>query len=329
MTEATAANPIDEQAMRWAIRRAHGTLTPDDQAALARWLDADGRHRGAYLRARAGLHALERAVLDPRRAAVPVRAGVRWAAPSRRWTARIAAGAGALAACVAGALLLVDADPSRPAVRAPIAAAPVAQAAPRRQDLGDGSVAWVSPGGQIRVQMLADSRRITLLRGEARFVVAPDHRRPFVVQSGRAFAQATGTIYTVARAGAQGGAVSVQRGSVLVWAGDERDQAVLLHAGDRMTLEPHPAAASSPAPAPLPSPALAQFAFDNVPIATAVRRFNRVNHVRIRVDDPAIGAATVVGLFRANEPERFAAAAAAVAGGCVTHRGETIVIGPC
>lgn len=328
MTEATAANPIDEQAMRWAVRRAHGTLTPDDQAALARWLDADARHRGAYLRARAGLHALERAVLDPRRAAAPRRTGGRRAAPSRRWSARIAAGAGALAACVAGALLLVDADPSRPAARTP-AAATVAAAAPRRQDLGDGSVAWVSPGGQIRVQMLADSRRITLLRGEARFVVAPDHRRPFVVQSGRAFAQATGTIYTVARAGAQGGAVSVQRGSVLVWAGDERDQAVLLHAGDRMTLEPHPAVASSPAPAPLPSPALAQFAFDDVPIATAVRRFNRVNRVRIRVDDPAIGAATVVGLFRANEPERFAAAAAAVAGGCVTHRADTIVIGPC
>lgn len=77
-----------------------------------------------------------------------------------------------------------------------------------------------------------------LLRGEATFKVAKDKARPFVVQSGDVYAQATGTVYSVRRVGLTGGTVKVREGSVLVWPHDERDQAVLLHAGGTVTLDP-------------------------------------------------------------------------------------------
>jgi transmembrane sensor len=118
-------------------------------------------------------------------------------------------------------------------------------------------------------------------------------------------------------------------GSVLVWARDERDQAVLLHAGGELTLKPGP---QLPEPKPmavaphLPPPELAQMAFDNEPIRSAVVRFNRVNSRKIVIADSEIGNTEIVGLFRANDPERFAQAAAAMANGTVEHEKGKIVI---
>ena len=63
---------------------------------------------------------------------------------------------------------------------------------------------------------------------------------PFVVQAGDVYAQATGTVYSVNRVDRTGGRVKVTEGSVLVWAQDERDQAVLLRAGGELTLKPAP-----------------------------------------------------------------------------------------
>src|SRR5258705_423402 len=45
--------PISEQAARWAVRADAGPLGPDEQQELDAWLNADPRHRGAYVRARA------------------------------------------------------------------------------------------------------------------------------------------------------------------------------------------------------------------------------------------------------------------------------------
>jgi transmembrane sensor len=163
-------------------------------------------------------------------------------------------------------------------------------------------------------------RKVMLLQGEATFHVAKDRQHPFVVQSGDVYAQATGTVYSVRRAGAAGGAVRVDEGSVLVWVRDERDQAVLLHAGDAVTLEPgigrpdRVEAGRQESSPPPPPPELAQISLDNVTIEAAARRFNRINRAQIIIADPAVGQVRIVGLFHANDPERFAEAAAAVAG---------------
>jgi transmembrane sensor len=93
-----------------------------------------------------------------------------------------------------------------------------------------------------------------------------------------------------------------------------------------LTLEPGPEAREQTAA--LPSSAVAQISLDDVPIASAVARFNSLNETRIVIDDPEIGEIKIIGLFSAHEPEQFAQAAAVVADARVVRRGRDIVLQP-
>ena len=97
MTTTRPANAIDEQAAAWVAREDRGPLDAGEAAALDAWLQADGRHLGAYARARAVFVRLERS-----QALGPGFAPLRDAAAPRRsrrrlpWMASLAAGLGAL-----------------------------------------------------------------------------------------------------------------------------------------------------------------------------------------------------------------------------------------
>src|SRR3546814_8633019 len=75
----------------------------------------------------------------------------------------------------------------------------------------------------------------------------------------------------------------------------------------------------------LPPPELAQISLDNVPVRAAVARFNRVNSTKIILADSAIGDVEIIGLYRANDPEQFAEAVAAISGARVEQSGSNIV----
>ncbi|TPE63722.1 DUF4880 domain-containing protein [Sandaracinobacter neustonicus] len=325
----TSSDPgIEQAAAHWAVRASHGELDGEQQAALDLWLARDRRHRGAYLRARAGLKILDRALTaePPRQSHVNDndKPGWRDAGLFRRLRGQGGAGGAVLMAGLALCLLLVIPAglPSIMPVRAP--AMPDAA---ETMKLADGSVVTLRDGGRIQVSMSDQTRRIVLLSGEASFKVAKDQARPFVVQSGSVYAQATGTRYSVRRQGESGGAIAVAEGSVLVWARDEREQAVLLRAGDKLALEPTLAPQRTvAAERPLPPPAIAKISLDDVPIASAVARFNRINSTQIVIADPAIGDLRIVGLFRANDPEGFAEAVAQFADAEVAHEKGRIVI---
>lgn len=329
---------IAGRAAEWAVMVEYGEMTSDDRAELDIWLAADRRHRGAFLRARAGLYVAEDQVIQTQSLFAATNAlvpdndnrdaqGEFVPAPLRRgffrWNGKAVAGGIVLAASVA-TLMAIDV-PIRSLFRQTELAS-----AEQIVALKDGSIATLGKGARIAITLTPDYRRITLIGGEATFEVAYDKARPFVVQSGDVFAQATGTVYSVNRVDETGGTVKVTEGSVLVWARDERDQAVLLHAGGELTLKPGPrlpeASTTAPAPRHLPPPEIAQIAFDNEPIRLAIVRFNRVNSTKIVIADPEIGNIEIVGLFHANDPERFAQAAVALAGGRVEHQNGQIVI---
>ena len=338
MASADPINAIDEQAAVWAVEAAHGEMTAQSRANLEAWLSADTRHRGAYIRARAWLRAAEDAVIATHRAptASVATASLRasdndnngitpgaWHRLASRWSGRAVAGGAAVAMSLA---LLVAVGVPVPGLVTPtetIASAKVVT-------LKDGSVATLGRDAQIQVSLSEGIRKITLLSGEATFEVAKDKSRPFVVRSGDVYAQATGTVYSVRRIGLTGGGVRVSEGSVLVWPRDERDQAVLLHAGGTVTLDPGPMATTTEASRSgsrrLPPPELAQISLDNIPVRSAVARFNRVNSTKIILADPAIGDIEIIGLYRANDPEHFAEAVAAISGAHIERSGSTIVI---
>ena len=240
-------------------------------------------------------------------------------APRRAWPGwgrRVAAGGAALAASVAAAVM-VGALPSG---QVEMVHPPVAE---KNMKLADGSVATLRDRGKIDVQLSPNVRRITLLSGEALFHVAKDKARPFVVRSGDIYAQATGTIYSVSRVGSTGGTVRVMQGSVLVWSRNERDQAVLLHPGDALTLD---LSKTQPVASKTAPPELAEISLDNVPISVAAVRFNRVNSTKLMIADRTIGDTRIVGQFRASDVEQFAKAAAILVGGKVERRKGAFVI---
>lgn len=340
MVSAGPTNIINDTALHWATEVSGGDVTPEIRAELDAWLAADTRHRGAFMRAQAWILATEDAVIaahpasdravsgaaplalddshtsiTARSRATPLRSGL------LRWGWRAATGGMALMACLIVAIAL-DVPLLSPFQPAHVAAS---------ETLADGSTVTFSSDARIEVMLSPEYRRITLLSGEATFHVAKDKSRPFVVQSGGVYAQATGTVYSVRRIGKTGGTVKVTQGSVLVWPGDERDQAVLLRAGGTVTLEPGPPSApsatkSAPTEPRLPPPELAQISLDNVTIKDAAARFNRVNSTKIVVTDARIANVTITGLYKASDPEQFAKAAATIANGHVRMESSVIVI---
>lgn len=267
---------------------------------MAAWLLADRRHRGALIRAQAALRVLEDVVVE--RAPVLPQSSNDGQYRRRSWH-RMAGWA------IAASLLLLAFPAGLPVQGQKIV------------DLADGSVATLDDNAQIVSRIDAHVRTIVLLRGQAQFEVAHDPSRPFVVHAGNVSAQATGTVYSVDRIGVRGASVRVDEGSVLVWGGDARDQAVLVRAGGALTLQPD-ATTSEPAPAR----GVGRIALHDERVVDAAARFNRINRVQIVIDDPVIADVRIVGLFKANDPYAFANAAAAVAGGCVTAHLDRIVL---
>lgn len=341
MASADPTDRINDRAAEWAVEVAHGEMTPGSHADLQAWLAADRRNRGAYVRACAWLRAAEDAVVDTHRAAASQKTDHPLPIPhnddddqgdriERGWRRRGFLRRGGSAVAGAAALAMSAAALTGVGMQIPELFQKAAPSAGEPVQLRDGSVATLGHGADIRILLSDNIRRVTLLRGEAIFQVAKDEKRPFVVRTGDVYAQATGTVYSVSRVGLTGGTVKVQEGSVLVWPRDERDQAVLLHAGGTVTLDPGPLNGSAkPAPVvaqPLPPPELAQISLDDVPVSQAVRRFNRVNARKIVIADPAIEEIRIIGLYRANDPEQFAKAVAAISGGVVEKHDDSIVV---
>jgi transmembrane sensor len=306
---------VADQAAVWAARGAYGEMTEQDCGELEAWLADDRRHRGAYLRAQAAVIAMETAVAQgPAVVASDNDNDSGTAAPGRRFRwAAIAASVAVLMAVATPVWRMLD---------------PVAASHHERMMLSDGSSADLDADARIAVVMSAQKRQITLLKGKATFHVAKDTARPFIVRSGDVYAQATGTIYSVTRLGSSGGTINVKEGKVLVWAGETRDRAVLLHAGGALSLDPGKSGLASAMKQETPAAPSGndQISFDDVSIAIAVQRFNRLQSVKRLEVDPALAEIKLVGLFRADDPEQFAKAAAAVSGGKVEHAGNRLVI---
>ncbi|MEM9758431.1 MAG: FecR domain-containing protein [Pseudomonadota bacterium] len=99
--------------------------------------------------------------------------------------------------------------------------------------LDDDSQLWLDWDSRVRVSYSASQRLIDLDRGRARFKVAPDTQRPFVVRVDGVDVQAVGTEFVVNRRRANEVEVAVVEGIVGVHGGD-RSQATRLTAAQAL-----------------------------------------------------------------------------------------------
>lgn len=180
--ESSETDPVGDAAIEWFVRMRAGTLSREEQTSFETWLASDEANAAAFEDI---LHMYGHlAGMRPSRRA-------RWRLrPSRRSSVAgatiIALGCLALLASIEELSSLLWSDY-------------YAGVGERRLvTLDDGSRAQLDSRSSIAIRYGATERRLTLLNGEAWFEVAPDARRPFVVEAGGGTVTALGTAFDVA-----------------------------------------------------------------------------------------------------------------------------------
>jgi transmembrane sensor len=182
--------------------------------------------------------------------------------------------------------------------------------------LPDGSLLHLNTDSAVTVRYSSSERLVSVDRGEALFDVAHDNQRRLRVAAGEGQVVAVGTQFDVYRK-PDSTVVTVVEGTVALFAGDARptgsgavlpDQALRVGAGYQVRID-----AGSGWGQPVPVDAQASVAwlhreivFQARPLGEVADEFNRYSQILIEIDDPALRALPVSGLFNAYDTDSFA-----------------------
>jgi transmembrane sensor len=328
--------PTDVEAARWVVRLDAGELSDEEQRELNAWLTSAPHHHGALVRARAVWGDLDRlgAIAggssrdEP---VVPAEGARALAMPkstpitrrSRRWWLSAAA-----AAClvVAGVTWFATVS-GRQVYESDIGEV-------RRLTLADGSTMVLNTASRAVVRFTDATREVQLERGEALFEVQKNKRRPFIVRTGEVSVRAVGTAFAVRVGEARvdvtvtEGVVELTRASGVGPGAATPEPPARLAANEHATVRATGAVAIESVAPPVVERHLAWrngvLAFNGETLGEAVEEINRHNHRQIVIDDAALSARPVVGIFRANDIDGFAQAAAAALGASAHEEGDII-----
>jgi transmembrane sensor len=315
MSGRQSASEIEAEAARWVMRLDREGRTCDVADDLQNWLAGDTRRQGALLQAEAAWVMLDRGQL------LSAEPGRRAANDSLRVPRRaLFVGAGAAIAAGVGAAFLLNLPEQYGTAVGEV----------RRIPLADGSTAAINTGSTINVDLGRDARRVRLEKGEAWFQVARDPSRPFRVEAGPVRVEAVGTAFSVRRR--KGGAdVRVTEGVVRVWVEGAEGHVVRLSAGAKAFVADN-AAVTERTGAPSEIDRELAWRSGKIDLAgetleQAVAEFNRYNARKLVVTDPDLAAERLYGVFRTDDPEGFAGAAAASLDASVSADADEIRIG--
>ncbi|HEY0799849.1 MAG TPA: FecR domain-containing protein [Steroidobacteraceae bacterium] len=314
---------IDQEAAHWAVRLSAGALDLETQAQLDQWLDADPRHRGALLRARAAWADLDRlaALSGHREPQGPMEMSPKTNLASR--SARSFANRRFFLAASISALLfgsgtwvLLRRNGTYVSKLGEV----------RRVTLADGSHMVLNTATEASVHFDTARREINLSAGEGLFQVVKDPKRPFIVRAGGVSVRAVGTVFTVRNDGNQVD-VLVTEGVVEL---TDHDSGVVrrVAANERATVMDTRQVAVAKITQAQAERRLAwrdgMVDFDGDSLSHAVDEMNRHNDRRIFIDDQSLGSRPIVGRFRANDPDGFAATVSVALGVQTELQGDAI-----
>jgi len=306
---------VDAAAADWWVKQDRGALAELESVEFEKWL-TDPRHARAYSRVRKACEVVDGARADPtfaalRQAALEIPRAPRWI--------RTSVVVGSLAAaCAAVAIGLVWLRPAS-APEAPAAA--VAGTGTYRTQVGEQQTVTLSDGSRVTLDTMSaldvaftpSTRLVHLHSGRARFEVAHDAARPFVVQVGTHRARALGTAFDV-RLNGEDLDILLVEGSLLVEPLSPRTgsggaatepTAVTLAPGQRFTLS---AGRSRVTSAEVKRETLwldGFVAFDDQRLDVAVAEMNRYAVSPILIRDPAVASMRISGIFHTRQPQRF------------------------
>jgi transmembrane sensor len=297
---------LREESAAW-LARLRGPSTPEDHAAFEAWYNAAPEHAEAYDAVLQSWEAAGLAKLTPAgRTRRDLKAGLAY-----RWRYAVAAAAAvmviALFAFGAGARFL-----------APDAARPVEFASHKNEirtiELADGSGVTLDTASLVRATYSPRERRVVLLRGRARFAVAHDSARPFIVATPAGSVIAHGTVFDVAFDGMRI-MVSLIEGSIEIRPANATSKAEvsqMLTAGQSVIVDGGKIeTASRPSQADTNWPT-GMLSFENAPLGEVVAAANRYSARGITLADPMLARLRFTGTFRATDTEQLARLVAAM-----------------
>ena len=177
--------------------------------------------------------------------------------------------------------------------------------------LQDGSIVFLNTNSKVRVGWLPSERHIDLVCGEARFKVAKDARRPFIVTTATAAVRAVGTVFNV-RAEPLSTQVAVLEGQVDLT--EETSAAIPSPARVRLGAGERAAVSSLGIETDTGPPIESVMAwterrlvFRDQPLDVVIHEFNRYRTHPLILDDPALAASRISGVFDLNDTESLVA----------------------
>ncbi|MGY4398802.1 transmembrane sensor [Sphingomonas sp. UYAg733] len=322
---------VRRDASDW-VTLVHDPDSAVDRAAFEQWRMADPRHAQAYARAERawdsaallGQTSFGRVRGLPERRRMIDRPPVRYA-----FAAAAMLVVAILGLSVSGVRLV---GPDR-ASQATELASRVGQI--RKIALADGSTVTLDTDSVLHTAFSSNERRLYLSRGRARFVVAHDAARRFVVMAGSGSVIARGTIFDVAVAGNHVKVVLL-RGVVEVRGGRSR-----LAASQPVTAQLKPGqqisyAAAEPLVTPQPASAVetqwpaGMLSFDRTRLADAIAQANRYSTTKISLANPSLNDLRLTGAYHVGDVAGLAESIAGSLGLHVarTKRGDLMMSAP-
>ncbi|MGX5711723.1 FecR family protein [Sphingopyxis terrae subsp. ummariensis] len=268
------------EAAEWAVRM-RGAPTEADRAAFELWhakpghadafATAENDHAFAGSMSRTRIEALSR----PDKRALRI----------SRWAVACVAAVG-LALGLAWHLNRKNDAPQ-------IAAGPMI---PGQLRLADGTTVTLMDGAWAEPQFSETERRIRLHGGRARFDVAHDASRPFIVVAGVSETRALGTIFEVDARG-DVPKIKLVKGSVEVRLGGTT-KAIRLAPGESAEVSRSGPRLLPDMTSPVARPAATtMLEADDLPLGAIVEAANKVNDKPIRLGDPSLAALPITGHF--------------------------------
>ena len=319
---------LGEIAAEWFVRRREPDFTGEEEHAFQVWLTHSTEHPKAYARIESVWQRYEQLPIEAVEPASPALATVRSMPSMARTQPRLPAKAKSrrpwAAAMAASALLAVGVG-SQLDWGSRFAEYQTALTERRSIELSDGSRVELAGGSALSVKFDDEGRHLRLHKGEAYFEVAPDTRRPFVVESADGSTRALGTAFDVARVG-DAVTVTVTEHSVGV---QTAQRAATLASGYRLRYEG--SEIGDVEPADLDS-ALAwrrdRLVFRRATLSEVVSSLERYRHGRIFIASDELKAMPVTAVFDVRQTDAAIDTIAATLPVQVSHFGNWVLLSP-
>jgi len=293
------------QAAAWRARLAMAQAPGHPE--LDQWLAADPRNREAWEASRAAWSVFDLDPADPAALAARAMARSRTGSAPRRRTPPVRAWAAA--AILAIGLGLAVHLAHRPDVYQ------TGLGERREVALADGSRVALDADTRLEARLTRDRRDLTLVRGQARFAVAPDKARPFAVVAHDHRVVALGTRFNIDLIGPATRVTLIEGRITVQGLAPRRALLPAADLGAPMTLRPGQQFAddqTAPAPAVAAvdvSKATAwesgQLVFEEEPLGQVAARVSRYSKTRIEVVGADLAARRISGVFKAGDLPTF------------------------